>query len=80
MSAGEVATVPAVALRRAPVQVFGSGFGGPAGLDAAANAYERLLQQVVAGDIVLDIVTVPLAEVEKTWDEAESGRRVVFVP
>ena len=33
-----------------------------------------------AGEIVMDVDAVPLAEVEKTWHRADSGRRVVFVP
>jgi len=36
--------------------------------------------QVAAGEIVMDVDAVPLAEVEKTWDRADGGRRVVFVP
>jgi hypothetical protein len=39
-----------------------------------------VLSQVVAGEIVLDVDPVPLADVEKTWPQAGSGRRIVFVP
>lgn len=80
MSAGEVAALPALALRSAPVLLTGSGIGGPAGLEAAAAAYESLLERVTAGDIVLDIEAVPLAGVERAWSQAGSDRRVVFVP
>jgi hypothetical protein len=34
----------------------------------------------VAGEITLDIDPVPLAQVEDAWPQADSGRRVVFVP
>jgi NADPH:quinone reductase-like Zn-dependent oxidoreductase len=51
MSAGEVAGLPALTLRAAPVQLVGSGFDGPAGLAEAAAAYDSLLQQAAAGEI-----------------------------
>jgi len=80
MSAGEVAGLPAMTLRAAPVQLVGSGIGGPAALAVAAAGYDSLLQQVAAGEIVLDVDPVPLADVEHAWPQAGSDRRVVFVP
>jgi NADPH:quinone reductase-like Zn-dependent oxidoreductase len=80
MSAGEVAGIPAMALRKAPVQIFGSGAGGRAGLAESAAAYESLLELAAAGELVLDVDAVPLADVEKAWATPDSGRRVVFVP
>jgi NADPH:quinone reductase-like Zn-dependent oxidoreductase len=80
MTAGAEAALPAVALRAAPVMVFGSGIGGAAPISQAAAAFAGLLEQVAAGEIAVDIDTVPLAEVEKTWDQPGGGRRVVFVP
>jgi NADPH2:quinone reductase len=80
MSAGEVAGLPAMTLRGAPVQLVGSGIGGRAGLTDAAAAYDSLLQRVAAGEVTLDIDPVPLAEVEHAWPQAGSDRRIVFVP
>ncbi|HTZ22937.1 MAG TPA: zinc-binding alcohol dehydrogenase family protein [Streptosporangiaceae bacterium] len=80
MSAGEVAGIPAMALRKAPVQIFGSGVGGRAGLAESAAAYDSLLKLAAAGEIALDVDPVPLADVEKAWAHPDSGRRVVFVP
>jgi len=80
MSAGEVAGLPAMALRRAPVQIFGSGIGGRAGLAESAAAFESLLEMAAAGEITLDVDPVPLSGVEKTWAHPDGGRRVVFVP
>jgi NADPH2:quinone reductase len=80
MSAGEDARLPALALRAAPVELVGSGIGGRAGLAEAAEAYEGLLRQVAAGEIVLDVEALPLADVEEAWERAGSDRRVVFVP
>jgi NADPH:quinone reductase-like Zn-dependent oxidoreductase len=80
ISAGETARLPAVTLRAAPVQLFGSGIGGPASHLETAAAYRELLADVAAGDITLDVETVPLAQVEEAWQRAGSDRRVVFIP
>jgi NADPH:quinone reductase-like Zn-dependent oxidoreductase len=80
MTAGEVAALPAMTLRSAPVQLFGSGLGGPAALEDAAAAYDSLLQQVAAGDISVDVDPVPLAKVEQAWPQAGSDRRTVLRP
>jgi NADPH:quinone reductase-like Zn-dependent oxidoreductase len=80
MSAGEVAGLPAMTLRKAPVQIFGSGIGGRAGLAESAAAYGNLLKLAAAGEITVDVDRVPLADVEKASAQAGSGRRVVFVP
>jgi hypothetical protein len=69
-----------MALRAAPVQLTGSGTLGPAPLADSAAAYDSLLQQVAAGEIVLDVERVPLANVEQTWPQCGSDRRIVFVP
>jgi hypothetical protein len=80
IGAGDVATLPAMTLRSAPVQLFGSGIGGQAALGDAAAAYDDLLRQVAAGEISLDIDPEPLAQVEQVWPRAGSDRRIVFVP
>ena len=80
MSAGDSASVPAITLRAAPVQLSGSGIGGAASLDEAAAAYDELLVRVEAGEIVIDVDAVPLSEVEEAWTRVSSDRRVVFVP
>jgi NADPH:quinone reductase-like Zn-dependent oxidoreductase len=80
ITAGEMAALPAITLRIAPVQLFGSGLGGSAPLADAATAYDSLLRQVAAGEISLDVDPVPLATVEQAWPHAGSDRRIVFVP
>jgi hypothetical protein len=69
-----------MSLRKAPVQIFGSGIGGRAGLAESAAAFESLLKMAAAGEVTLDVDAVPLSGVEKAWAHPESGRRVVFVP
>ncbi len=69
-----------MALRKAPVQIFGSGVGGRAGLAESAAAYGSLLELAASGEIALDVDPVPLADVEMAWAHPDTGRRVVFVP
>ncbi|WP_049717592.1 zinc-binding alcohol dehydrogenase family protein [Streptomyces caatingaensis] len=80
MTAGEVARVPAAALRKAPVQVVGSGTGGRAPLADVAAAFGELLDDAARGELMLDVDAVPLADVEKVWGRGDDARRVVFVP
>ncbi len=54
-TAGEVAGLPAIALRAAPVRLFGSEAGGPAARADAATADGSLLQQVATGEIILEV-------------------------
>ena len=69
-----------MALRKAPVQIFGSGTGERAGLAESAAAYESLLKMVAAEEITLDVDALPLSGVHKAWAHPDGGRRVVFVP
>jgi hypothetical protein len=80
MAAGEVAGLPALTLRTANLRLVGSGTAGPAPLPDAAAAYAGLLQQIAAGEITIDVVPVPLADVEKTWPRTGGNPRVVFLP
>jgi NADPH2:quinone reductase len=79
MAAGEAASLPAMTLRTAPVELIGSGNGRPVSLADAAAAYTGLLRQAAAGEVTLDVEAVPLAQVARTWAQT-AGRRVVFVP
>jgi NADPH2:quinone reductase len=80
MTAGSEASLPAIALRAAPVQLAGSGTGSQATIEDAAAGLASVLKLVAAGEISVDVEAVPLAGVEKAWDEPASSRRVVFVP
>lgn len=80
MAAGENATLPAMTLRKAPVHLVGSGRGGRASLAESAEAFADLLHQAVAGELVLDVETVPLSGVAEAWTGAKGDRRIVFVP
>jgi hypothetical protein len=80
MTAGEVAGLPAVALRRAAVHIFASGAGRPLAMPDADTGFAQLLQLVGSGEIAVDFERQPLANVDAAWSSAATGRRIVFVP
>ncbi|HEY0259848.1 MAG TPA: zinc-binding alcohol dehydrogenase family protein [Lacisediminihabitans sp.] len=79
--AGPDITLPSAALRQANVQFLGSGQGSV----TAAGILEvlpSLVEEIDAGTFSIDVVTRPLAEVERIWTESpdRSTERIVFVP
>jgi NADPH2:quinone reductase len=80
MTAGEVAGVPAMALRNPRVELFGSGTRGQSSLESAATGFNTILGHIAAGEIALAVDAVPLADIESVWPLAGSDRRTVFVP
>jgi NADPH:quinone reductase-like Zn-dependent oxidoreductase len=76
--AGPVAAVPSAALRAARLQIVGSGQGSVTTAEILAELTE-LVSRVGAFDI--DVLTVPLADVEQAWtNPTTTGRRVVITP
>ncbi len=80
MAAGEDARIPAIAIRRAPVHLFGSGAGRPLSLAQAADAFAELLEHVRVGRVTLEFETVPLSGIEAAWSESRTRKRVVVIP
>ena len=80
MSAGEKACLPAIALRAAPVQLAGSGIGGPASLAQAAAAYAACCARWPRARSSWTWTRFRWPRSRSIWDQADSGRRVVFVP
>jgi NADPH:quinone reductase-like Zn-dependent oxidoreductase len=81
MSAGRKANLDAIALRRAPVQIVGSGVGAPPpDMATAQAAFDGLLRQYAAGGLAIDIEAVPLSGVEEAWSRTKGHSRLVFIP
>ncbi|WP_460572702.1 hypothetical protein [Humibacter soli] len=80
MAAGSNARIPAIALRQAPLHVFGSGAGAPFPLDQAADGFASLLGHAHEGRVTLDFDAMPLAEIENAWNHTRTNRRIVLVP
>jgi len=78
--AGPTMELPSVALRSTNLRVMGSGQGSvPA--KAIVAELPRLAEEILGGRIPVDVVRVPLSNVEQTWNApVPAGQRVVFVP
>ena len=56
---------------------------GTAGIPAPEiliAALREVLQRGAAGELRVDVVRVPLRDVEKIWNQHAPGRRVVLIP
>ncbi len=76
--AGATAPIPSAALRAARLEIVGSGQGSVGGAEIVAEL-PALVDRLVAGDLTVEPVAVPLRDVERAWAEP-SDRRVVLVP
>ena len=77
--AGATMALPSVALRSANLRVMGSGQGSVSTRDIVGEL-PHLVDELVAGRLVVRTKSVPLSSVEAAWDAAPSdGKRIVFV-
>jgi NADPH:quinone reductase-like Zn-dependent oxidoreductase len=78
--AGPTLELPSAVLRSTNLRVMGSGQGSVS-TRAIVGELPQLAAQIIAGSIPVDVLRVPLAEVEQAWNApVPAGRRVVFVP
>jgi NADPH:quinone reductase-like Zn-dependent oxidoreductase len=78
--AGPTIELPSVALRSANLRLQGNGQGAVSPQTYLAEL-PSLVDAIGAGAFRINVRTVPLAEVESTWDSTEvPGLRTVFVP
>jgi hypothetical protein len=78
--AGPTMDLPSVALRSANLRIQGNGQGA-----VSTNVYlgelPSLVDEIDAGTIAVKTKTLPLADVETIWDQADvPGERTVLVP
>jgi NADPH:quinone reductase-like Zn-dependent oxidoreductase len=66
-------------LRSAPIEIMGSGLGSVPGPKFLA-AIGAVFAAAKPAGLQVATRTVPLAEIERAWGQAEDPRRVVFVP
>jgi NADPH2:quinone reductase len=71
-SAGAEATLASSVVRGKELEIIGySTFAAPR--DVLAREYARLVEHAVAGDVVVDLERVPLADVSEAWRRQEAG-------
>jgi NADPH:quinone reductase-like Zn-dependent oxidoreductase len=77
LSGGNI-TLPSAALRSSALVLMGSGIGSVP-LEGLVGAIRCVLQAVVPGKLQIKTETVPLANIEQTWDKNGGNSRFVFV-
>jgi NADPH:quinone reductase-like Zn-dependent oxidoreductase len=76
-ASGANITLPAAALRSAPIELMGSGLGSVP-LNRIVGAVEELLRAAAKGGFEIATKTVLLSEVEQTWPGDACHPRIVF--
>jgi NADPH:quinone reductase-like Zn-dependent oxidoreductase len=77
--AGPSADIPAAALRAVRLQIVGSGQGSVPARDILAEM-PALVREITSGTFDIDVRAVPLADVEKAWNDTASDQRIVIAP
>jgi NADPH:quinone reductase-like Zn-dependent oxidoreductase len=74
---GQDITLSSSVLRSTAIELMGSGIGSVS-FDRLLKSIEDLLKVTVARGFKIATKTIPLADVEKTWDTAGSAARTVY--
>jgi NADPH2:quinone reductase len=79
--AGAEATIPSAPIRGKMLVLMGhTNFAAPP--EVKGQAYRRLAEAAAAGEILIDVDRIPLANVAEAWDRLAAGshRKLVLVP
>jgi NADPH:quinone reductase-like Zn-dependent oxidoreductase len=77
-SAGATISLPAAALRSAPITIMGTaGIPSP---EILMDAFQQVMTRAAGGELRIDVEQIPLAEVESAWQREGRGRRLVLIP
>lgn len=77
-SAGPGAFITAAALRTSGLEIYGAARNLAVGM---AAAYGQVVDWVRGGELVIDVVTMPLSRIAEAWIRTDlRGRRLVIVP
>ncbi|HMK31272.1 MAG TPA: zinc-binding alcohol dehydrogenase family protein [Terriglobales bacterium] len=77
-SAGPSISLPAAVLRSAAVTILGT--AGIPPRDVLIDAMQQVMAHAAKGELQIDTVRIPLADIENAWQREEPGRRVVIIP
>ncbi len=77
-SAGPTISLPAAVLRSTALTILGT--AGIPGRDVLTDALQRVMSYAGSGELQVDTVSVPLADIATAWEQNQSGRRVVVIP
>jgi NADPH2:quinone reductase len=77
-AAGPAISLPAAVLRSTPLTILGT--AGIPPRSVIDDAYQKLMARASQGELRIEIVRVPLADVEEAWHVDQHGRRLVLIP
>lgn len=77
-SAGPTISLPAAVLRSAAITILGT--AGIPPHEVLADALQKVMKHGASGELPVDTVRVPLADVENAWTVEQNGRRPVVIP
>ena len=77
-SAGATISLPAAVLRSVPLTIMGT--AGIPPRDILFDALQQVMARAASGELQIDTVRVPLAEIEDAWQRDQRGRRFVVIP
>jgi D-arabinose 1-dehydrogenase-like Zn-dependent alcohol dehydrogenase len=77
--AGATIQLPAALLRSKNIEISGSGIG-PISTKEMLKSLEHMVPMVMEGKLTTSVITIPLKDIEKRWEEtADARERVVVV-
>lgn len=77
-SAGPTISLPAAVLRSHALTILGT--AGIPSREILTDAMQRVLACGASGELAVDTVAVPLADIEAAWQQNHPGRRIVVIP
>jgi NADPH2:quinone reductase len=80
-SAGPTISLRAGILRSSGLEIIGSGTGTVPPRELALDAFNQVMARAASGELRVDTVQVPLAEIENAWEREDPlRRRLVVIP
>lgn len=77
-SAGPAIRLTGDALRTSGLEIYGAARNMTTGM---AAAYQQVVDWIRAGELTVDVITMPLSQIEKAWTRTDlRGTRLVIVP
>ena len=77
-SAGPTIALPAAVLRSTALTILGT--AGVPSSDLLSEALRRVMALGAAGELRVDTIAIPLADVDEAWERDRPGRRIVITP
>jgi NADPH2:quinone reductase len=77
-SAAPTISLPAAALRSAPLTILGT--AGIPPRDVLVDAFQKVMGCAARGELRLDTERISLADVETAWERDQHGSRFVIIP